>query len=181
MRGLLEQTPWVRRAAVRRQWPDHLLVQIEEQVPIARWQDHRLVNRYGELFQGDSDAVLPELAGPPGAERQVAARYTTFSALLAPLGSELAQLVLSPRYAWQLKLASGITLELGRDRPREPVDARLERFVTAYPQVVAALGHPIEHVDLRYPHGFAVRAQAPAAGSGGEARATDASRRTLKE
>ena len=181
VRGVLEQTPWVRRAAVRRQWPDLLLVRIEEQVPIARWQDRRLVNRYGELFEGESDAALPELAGPAGAERQVATRYATFSAALAPLGTELAQLALSPRHAWQLKLASGITLELGRDRPREPVEARLERFVAAYPQVVAVLGHPIEHVDLRYPHGFAVRAQAAVADPGGEPRAQDASRRTLKE
>jgi cell division protein FtsQ len=180
LRGALEQLPWVRRAAIRRRWPDHIQIRIEEQVPIARWADQRLVNTYGELFVGDLDAALPLLGGPPGAEREVAARYAAFSALLAPLGTELAQLVLSPRHAWQIKLASGTTIELGRERPREPAEARLERFVTAYPQVVAALGQPLEHVDLRYPNGFAVRVPASPA-EGDEKTRTPASRRTLKE
>ncbi|MCG6874184.1 MAG: cell division protein FtsQ/DivIB [Betaproteobacteria bacterium] len=181
LRGALEQIPWVRRAAVRRQWPDHIQVRIEEHVPIARWTDRRLVNTYGELFNGDLEAALPLLGGPPGAERQVAARYAAFNALLAPLGTQLAQLVLSPRHAWQIKLASGTTLELGRERPREPAEARLARFVSAYPQVVAELGHPVEHVDLRYPNGFAVRVPASATQADGKARASGASRRKLKE
>lgn len=181
LRVALEALPWVRRAAVRRLWPDLIQIRIEEHVPIARWTDQRLVNTYGELFNGDLDAALPVLGGPPGAERQVVARYAAFSALLAPLGTELAQLVLSPRHAWQIKLASGTTLELGRERSREPAEARLERFVSAYPQVVAELGQPVEHVDLRYPNGFAVRVPAPATQADGNARAPVDSRRTLKE
>jgi len=181
LRGALEELPWVRRAAVRRQWPDLIQVRIEEHVPIARWTDERLVNSYGELFTGSIEAALPLLGGPPGAERQVVAGYAAFSALLAPLGTELVQLVLSPRHAWQIKLASGTTLELGRERSREPAEARLERFVSAYPQVVAKLGHPVEHVDLRYPNGFAVRVPAPAVEADEKARAPAAPRRTLKE
>lgn len=181
LRGALEALPWVRRAAVRRRWPDLIQIRIEEHVPIARWTDQRLVNTYGELFTGDLDAALPLLGGPPGAERQVVARYAAFSALIAPLGTELAQLMLSPRHAWQIKLASGTTLELGRERSREPAEVRLERFVSAYPQVVAKLGHPVEHADLRYPNGFAVRVPAPAAEADEKARAPVAPRRTLKE
>jgi len=181
LRGALEQLPWVRRAAVRRQWPDLIQVRIEEHVPVARWTDRRLVNTYGELFAGDLDTVLPVLGGPPGTERQVAARFAAFSALVAPLGTELVELVLSPRHAWQIKLASGTTLELGRERPREPAEARLERFVAVYPQVVADLGQPVAHADLRYPNGFAVRASAPADEAAGKARTPVATRRKLKE
>ncbi len=181
LRGALEELPWVRRAAVRRHWPDVIQVRIEEHVPIARWTDQRLVNTHGELFNGELDATLPLLGGPPGAERQVAARYAAFSALVAPLGTELAQLVLSPRHAWQIKLASGTTLELGRERNREPAEARLERFVSAYPQVVAKLGHPVEHADLRYPNGFSVRVPASAPQADEKTRAPVASRRKLKE
>jgi cell division protein FtsQ len=181
LRGAIEQIPWVRRAAVRRQWPDLVQVRIEEQVPIARWNDKGLVNKYGELFAGDADTPLPLLEGPPGSESLVAARYAVFRALLAPLGTDLVELALSPRHAWQIKLASGATLELGREQPREPAEVRLERFVAAYPQIVAALGQPVEHVDLRYPNGFAVRVSAPADAAGGKERTPDASRRTLKE
>lgn len=181
LRDALEQIPWVRRAAVRREWPDHIQIRIEEHVPMARWTDQRLVNTYGELFDGDLETPLPLLGGPPGAEHQVAARYAAFNALVAPLGTGVARVDLSPRHAWQIKLASGTTIELGRERLRETAEARLERFVSAYPQVVAELGHPVDHVDLRYPNGFAVRAPLPAAETGEKARAPDASRRTLKE
>jgi cell division protein FtsQ len=181
LRGALEELPWVRRAAVRRYWPDLIQIRIEEQVPIARWTDRRLVNTYGELFSGDVDTALPTLGGPPGTERQVATRYAAFSALLAPLGTELVQLVLSPRYAWQIKLANGATLELGREQARGPADARLEQFVSTYPQVVADLGHTVEHVDLRYPNGFAVRVAASAVEADEKARPPVAPRRTLKE
>jgi len=181
LRSALEQIPWVRRAAVRREWPDHIEIRIEEHVPMARWTDQRLVNTYGELFNGNLETPLPVLGGPPGAERQVVARYAVFNTLLAPLGTGVAQLVLSPRHAWQIKLASGTTIELGRERPREPAEARLERFVSAYPQVVAQLGHTVDHVDLRYPNGFAVRAPEPAAEADAKERAPIASRRTLKE
>jgi cell division protein FtsQ len=59
----------------------------------------------------------------------------------------------SPRRAWQLKLDSGLTLELGR----EQVEARLARFVGAYDRTLGRLGGGINHVDLRYANGFAVR------------------------
>ena len=37
VRSLFEDIPWVRRAELRRRWPDCLEVHIEEQVAIARW------------------------------------------------------------------------------------------------------------------------------------------------
>jgi cell division protein FtsQ len=52
VRGALEKLPWVRKVAVRRQWPDRLEISIEEHKPVARWGDGRgeLVNSYGEVF-----------------------------------------------------------------------------------------------------------------------------------
>ncbi|HXK57283.1 MAG TPA: FtsQ-type POTRA domain-containing protein, partial [Gammaproteobacteria bacterium] len=36
--------PWVDRVSVRRVWPQTLVVRITEQVPMARWGKHQLVN-----------------------------------------------------------------------------------------------------------------------------------------
>ena len=66
-------------------------------------------------------------------------------------------MLLSPRYAWQLRLSNGITLELGRDQLKEPVLQRLARFVAFYPQTLGSLNRRLEYVDLRYPSGFALR------------------------
>ncbi|HVL57429.1 MAG TPA: cell division protein FtsQ, partial [Burkholderiaceae bacterium] len=37
-------------------------------------------------------------------------------------------------------------------------DERVARWVAAHSQVLARVSHPIQTVDLRYPHGFAVHA-----------------------
>ncbi|MNC85845.1 Cell division protein FtsQ [compost metagenome] len=63
------------------------------------------------------------------------------------------QVQVTPRRAWQLKLASGTTLELGR----EHIEARLARFVALHPRTVGTLGRRVDYVDLRYANGFAVR------------------------
>jgi cell division protein FtsQ len=64
---------------------------------------------------------------------------------------------LSARYAWQLRLANGIVLDLGRDQARQSLEERLARFVAAYPRAAAHLNRRIDHVDLRYPNGFSIR------------------------
>ncbi len=163
-RAALEQLPWVRRVQVRRVWPDRLEVTLEEHVPLARWGEVGLVNVQGERFAGRSDAALPLFAGPAGSESEVTRRYRSIARLLAPLGAPLEALLLSPRHAWQARLGGGLTIELGRDSARDPVDRRLARFVAVHSQTLAKMQHKPTaegvagaYVDLRYPNGFALR------------------------
>ncbi len=161
IRERFESVAWVRRAEVRRRWPDRLVVRVEEHMPLARWgrrEDQRLVNVQGEPFSGVSEQDLPLFSGPSGSEREVSRRYAEFDALLSPLGTALRQVLLSERLAWQLRLENGLVLQLGRDATRDPVAERLARFVEAYPRTLGKLGQRGEmRVDLRYPNGFALR------------------------
>ena len=163
VRRAFEALPWVRKVEVRRLWPDRIQVSIEEHVALARWgadtQTRRLVNTYGEVFEAElPDAVrLPQFAGPGGSAEEVTRRYAAFRQTLAPLQLEPQQVLLSPRYAWQLRLSNGLTLELGRDQLKEPVLQRLARFVAFYAQTLGSLNRRLEYVDLRYPSGFALR------------------------
>jgi cell division protein FtsQ len=164
VRSRFESISWVRRAEVRRRWPDRLVVRVEEHVALARWgrpEEARLVNVHGEAFSGVSERELPSLSGPGGSERLVATRYAEYRSLLAPLGIGLSQVLLSERLAWQLRLDNGLVLQLGRDAPRDPAGERLARFVQAYPVTVGRLEGRLERaslrVDLRYTNGFAVR------------------------
>jgi cell division protein FtsQ len=153
LRSALERLPWVRRAAVRRVWPDGLEVSIEEQVPLARWAAGGLVNPQGERFAGETTARLPLFSGPSATEAELASRYARFSQVLAPLGSPIERLTLSARLAWELKLANGLELKLGRDA--QAAEVKLARFVAAHEtNQRAPLGAV---VDLRYPNGFTVR------------------------
>jgi len=174
VRDLIETAPWVRRAQVRRVWPDALLVHIEEHTPLAFWNEDQMINTWGEVFsanQGeldDDNVVLPQLNGPEHAEQLVVQRYAELARWFAPLGLGIREVRLSPRYAWNVTLSDGLDLNLGRDpaadaadphgRPgAQPFAARIERFVQALPQVRAQLaGHTIRSVDLRYPTGFAL-------------------------
>jgi cell division protein FtsQ len=160
VRALFESIPWVRRAELRRKWPDCLEVRIEEQTALARWgqgKNTQLVNAQGELFRGMSEESLPVLVGPAGTENEVAQRFLAFRQLLAPLGVEPRQVLLSPRMAWQLKLSNGLTAQLGRDSDKDRVEDRLARFVAAFPQILATPRRRFDYVDLRYPNGFALR------------------------
>jgi len=157
VRAALEGLPWVRRVEVRRVWPDRLEATLEEHVALARWAAGGLVNAQGERFAGASEAALPQFAGPAGSEAEVTRRYRRFTEILAPLAAAPERVALSPRYAWRLRLDGGLGIELGRDAPNDPVEARLARLVAAWPQTLARMPRKHEHVDLRYPNGFALR------------------------
>lgn len=148
--------PWVRSVTLRRQWPSQLEVTVEEHQALARWNNRALVNTHGEIFAAASSAPLPVFRGADPDARDIALGYATFAKILAPLGLKLSEVSLSPRHAWQIALAHGTVIELGR----QDVQARLQKFVAVYPQTLGRLKFNVEYVDLRYPNGFAVRAPA---------------------
>jgi cell division protein FtsQ len=176
LRDAFEGIAWVRRAHVRRVWPDRIEARLEEHVPFARWgEEKQLVNVQGDVFEGSSDAPLPLLAGPPGTSREVTRRYAQVRELLSPLALEPVAVQLSARQAWQVKLSNGLTLQLGRDTDKDPLADRLARFVEIYPQtigpiVVGARARRFDQVDLRYANGFALRVPEFAAGAGDASR-----------
>jgi cell division protein FtsQ len=148
-----ESIPWVRKADVRRQWPDRLDVTLEEHVPLARWGTLGMVNTQGEVFFAEYDGKLPVFNGPSGAAKEMAIQYAYFRRSLEPIGREPVVVNVSARRAWSIRLDGGLALELGRS----DIEGRLDRFVQNYAQAATLLGRRIEHVDLRYANGFAVR------------------------
>ncbi len=159
-RRVFEQLGWVRKVSLRRHFPWGLEVTLEEHVPIARWNNTALVNTYGEVFAGQSKLDLPDFNGEPDTSAQVAEMYATFSQQLGSLQRSIKEINLSPRFAWQLKLDNGMQIELGR----EQVKQRMDRFVAVYPYSLATMTAKFNHVDLRYPNGFAASQLSSTAG-----------------
>ena len=163
-RAAFEAVPWVRRATVRRVWPDRLVVRIEEHRAAALWQgderDDRLVNLQGEVFSanvGDvEDEALPTFSGPSGSSAAVLALYRRLQPVLGPLDLQIEQLNQSSRGSWRALLDSGATIELGRGTEDEVV-ARTQRFVHTLPQVTDRYRTPLEYADLRHADGYALR------------------------
>ena len=154
----LQRVPWVRRIALRRQWPDRLEVEVSEHQPLARWNDAALIDTEGDVFNADFDGELPQFTGPEGTAAEVTAQYHAFGAALEPTGRAINTIRRSPRGGWQLVAAGSppLTIELGRTDPGE----RLARFVAHYSQTLDALsrgGARVDYADLRYRNGFAAR------------------------
>lgn len=176
VRTAFEAAPWVRRAQVRREWPNQLRVSIEEQEPLAFWNADQMINRWGEVFTADKAQLLartpasqlPQLNGPENSERLVIQRYAEVAQWFAPTGLTIRQVTLSPRYAWDVVLSDGLQVLIGRDPAAEATDphgrsgaqsfaSRLERFLHAWPALTQRLaGRTIARADLRYNDGFAI-------------------------
>lgn len=152
-RDAFEKLPWARKVSVRRRWPDRLEVAIEEHKELARWGNIALVNTYGELFHAASDSDLPVFYGPGDGVREVAEQYVAFAQILNESDIRIAQLVLSPRRAWQFTTDKGMVVELGR----EQMTTRLQKFAGVYQHTLSTLSVNFAYADLRYPNGFAVR------------------------
>lgn len=152
VRDNAKRIPWVRDAAVRRAWPDAIEVRFDAYRALARWNDKELLSPAGEVFAASTDAALPSFHGPDAAAATMASTWPALVEALAPIGSAIQDVRLSQRGAWEILLASGLRLMLGR----EEIAARARRFAAAWPQVVAR-GVQTAYADLRYPNGFALR------------------------
>src|SRR5258708_33626986 len=97
--------------------------------------------------------MLPLFVGPPGSEREVARRYARFAEAVAPLGSPLGRIVLTPRFAWQLRVGSGLNILLGRDA--HPAGARPRRLVADHRTPLQKNPSQHETGELRQPDSFA--------------------------
>ena len=155
VRRAVASVPWVDKVRVERSWPNSLRVRVIEHIPAARWGDDGLLNTRGELFLTDArhiPAELPRLDGPPGTESKVAKLYlSTYPRLLA-VGLSLASVKLDPRGAWELSLAHGVQVRLGR----QDVEGRLERFIRVASPTVSTRLNEVSYIDMRYSNGFSV-------------------------
>lgn len=164
VRQAFEAVPWVHKAAVRREWPNRLIVTLEEHRPLATWGDEgQLVSVVGDVFianlaEAEENGELPEFSGPEGSEKEVVQRYNQLRTWFASASLAPDVVTLSGRYAWSVRLNNGMTVELGREQNATTLKDRVMRLISIYPQLVARLQNRIESVDMRYPNGLALKA-----------------------
>jgi cell division protein FtsQ len=173
VRRAIHALPWVDAVSVQRAWPRGLTVLVIEQTAAARWGERGLLNTRGELFDSDArhvPAELAQLAGPEGKESVVAQRYLATEGRLMQAGLRLTAMRLDARGAWELDLANGVTVRLGRRQ----FDERFDKFMTTALKLVSQRGEDIVYVDMRYTNGFAIGWRGTAARSTGREGGHDA-------
>lgn len=165
-RQTFEAVPWVRRAVVKREFPNRLKVVLQEHQAVAYWGpegESRLLNNFGEVFEANVDEIeqdsLPRLNGPDGQAAQVLLAHQALQRLFADMDFVVDELGLTGRGSWVARLDTGATLQLGRGTVDE-VAARATVFLKTLTQVTAKHGRKpeaLESADLRHDDGYAIR------------------------
>ncbi len=156
----LNALDWADRVAIERVWPDILKIILVEKKPIAVW-NKVLMTEDGQLLHVDLadltkkmlDDSLPQLSGPEQQRLEVLQNFQKFSKLLGSYGLQAVSLKLRDNQAWELDLANGVQLRLGK----RDLDKRILRFCKAYSHIFADRMEQLSSVDLRYTHGMAVQ------------------------
>jgi len=166
VRDILLQQPWLKNVSLRRQWPASVNIFIEEQAPIAYWNDDSYVNENGNVFTPEKISKtlnLPVLRGPEGQHENVWQFMNVLYKEMALMDYEVVRLELDNRRAWKLEISglygeevSTISIKLGRF----DTEKRMQRFIHLLPALTADSGlmsNKIKVIDMRYPNGFAVQ------------------------
>ena len=175
---VFEQVPWVRKAAVRREYPGLLHVELEEHDAVAYWgpeSGSALFNSQGEVFEANVGDVeqedLPRLSGPEGSSQEVLAMYGVVAPVFKTMGLELEELELNGRGGWRAKLANNAVVQLGGGDEQELLQ-RTRRFARTLAQVAAQYQRRVdalESADLRHVGGYALKLRGVTTTAGVEA------------
>lgn len=155
IRQALAALPWVAAVEVRKQWPDRVIVRLDEHRPYAHWSEGRMVAEDGRLFRApvDADRSLPRFMGSDDRVAEMLAFHREARPLLVLADDELAELQLTARGGWRIRTRKGLVIELGRQEALP----RLARFARLLPILRNQTGGRVLHAaDLRYTNGFAL-------------------------
>lgn len=156
LRASVKTHPWIAEASISRAWPNGILIEIQEELPVARWGASGFLNSRGEALQIDDNSglqQLPMLSGPEGWEQQVMHRYRELAALLLAANLQIDDLVMNQRGAWRVSLLNAPELVLGRD----DLEQKIQRFLVVWERGLSERAARVAQVDLRYDNGVAVR------------------------
>jgi len=164
----LHTLPWVEKVRLRRQWPDTLMIDIEEYQPIALWGEDLWLTTTGKLvaLPLPPNIALPKLNAPVNEVDTVWPKYQKWSSLSARNGLRLRNLALSRQHLYTLELeyttrsknaVKGFTMTLTESN----ADSQLNAFLESRRQSLIEYPGLIKTVDLRYPSGFSISLHEP--------------------
>ena len=151
----LNELPWIKKASVKRVWPDAINIKIEEHRPIVRWGDKGLLDQNGNLFYPDNMKNLqqiPLLTGTVGYEKKLLEIMKGVVLSLQDRKFVLTEFHVNKRGAWKIKLKNGMKLMLGQKEPLK----KFQLFLKTFSLIGKSQEAKVAIVDLRYPNGYAL-------------------------
>jgi Cell division septal protein len=151
----LQIEPWVKSASVQRSWPDGLLIEVNEEKPIARWADDAFISNEGAVIVIDENVSLshlPRLAGPLNESLAITRTYLEMTELFASRKLVLTGVNVDETMAWSISLKNGIEIVFGQ----YDVLTKLRNFLLVYDTNLQPDIGRVKRVDMRYESGMAV-------------------------
>jgi cell division protein FtsQ len=151
----LAQMTWVKSVNVNRVWSDTITIKMTEKHPFVRWGDDALLSSLGEIVK-PADMTpfenLPILRGIEGQELKSLEIMKGVNTALCDQKMSMAEFSINNRWAWKIKLTTGLEILLGRDDQLK----KLQRFMKTVDVLGREQINAMAIVDLRYPNGYAV-------------------------
>ena len=147
--------PWVDAVTVKRIWPDAIDIKVHEKQPFARWGKGALITESGVIFMPNINILIQNLITVTGPELQQVKVLEIMKGIKTALDDhsmELAEFNVSDRWAWKIKLVTGMEILLGQDEQLK----KLKRFLRTLTVLTQGQLDAMAVVDLRYPNGYAV-------------------------
>lgn len=152
----VEALPWVYSASIRKSWPTTIKIHIVEQSIVAIWNDHDLLNRFGEIVYASPENLGGEYVSLYGEDKysnDVLITYRKVNKLLKTDHFEIASLTSDVRQATQVVLKNGFKLNLGQEQKLD----RIQSFLNVFPLLGKKYDtDKIDYIDFRYDTGFAI-------------------------
>ncbi len=146
---------WVDTVTVKRVWPDAIDIKIREKKPYVRWGQQRLISARGDIITPkniDQFKTLPLLQGPELQQVKTLEIMKGVNMALADQSMKIAEFTINDRWAWKIKLTTGLEILLGRNEQLK----KLQRFLKTLDVMGQEQVERMAIVDLRYPNGYAV-------------------------
>jgi len=161
-----ESLAWVESVDVRREWPETLVISIQEHRPAMRWNKKGKSGKAKWVTTTGQVIELPEainaknvitLNGRESQAKRILMQATRWKSELLKHGLEVHSVDLSGSGAWALGIYdqahnAEFDLLLGH----EDVSERLARFQMLFDKEFRFAERPLKRVDARYPDGLAV-------------------------
>lgn len=180
---LLFKLPWVETVAVRKIWPDRLLVSITEYQPVGRWasidkkadglinkkvddsiendwDNMELLSRNGIVFfprisikQRETFNKMALLTGPEKSAKNILKMCLKINENLKQLNSRVRQCGMNERRSWLITLDNETLIKLGKGN----VMHNLARYNHIFSGQLKKYFEQVEYADLRFSNGFSIK------------------------
>lgn len=144
---------WVKTVSLKRKWLHELEIYIEEEAPVAIWNETDMVDQEGNVF---TPSFIPNrpwvyLSGPADKPKEVLKTYELAREMLASSGFKVKEVILDETGSWTILLDNNLNLILGT----EDFNQRLQMFLRQFPDQDVL--DRIQYIDFRYRNGFSVK------------------------